>query len=99
MERPLEPEEAVHFGQPISILRADPDAPKPTRKGARPPPRLLRGHGGTDDFPSLTRFVETALAAGPEEGFVRAELPKISLPDKPKKVRSPHARDLTATEP
>ena len=54
----LEPEEAVHFGQAVSLLRADPEAPKPTRKGARPAPRLLRGYGGAEDFPSLARFVE-----------------------------------------
>jgi len=85
----LEPEEAVHFGQAISMLRADPEAPKPTRKGARPPPRLLRGYDGAEDLPSISRFVERALEAAPDEGFVRAELPTLSVPEKPKKAPKP----------
>ena len=46
----LEPEEAVHFGQPTSLMRADPDAPRPTRKGARPP-RTAQGLGGSGGPP------------------------------------------------
>ena len=49
----LEPEEAVFFGKRHSLLRADPDAPKP-RKGAKPAPRLLRAHAGEEDVPTLT---------------------------------------------
>ena len=82
----LEPEEAVHFGQPISLLRADPEAPRPTRKGARPAPRLLRGYDGADDFPSLSRFLEKGLEATADGGgFVRSELPNVKVPDKPKR--------------
>jgi len=89
----LEPEEAVHFGQAVSLLRADPEAPKPTRKGARPAPRLLRGYGGAEDFPSLARFVEKGLEMSHEEAgsFVRAELPALSVPQKPKQARKPKA--------
>ena len=86
----LEPEEAVHFGQPISLLRADPEAPKPTRKGARPAPRLLRGYDGADDFPSLSRFIEKGLeAAADGGGFVRSELPSVKVPEKPKRQPKP----------
>ena len=90
----LEPEEAVHFGKAISLLRADPDAPKPTRKGARPPPRLLRGYSGEEDFSSIASFVEFGLSAGADDAdgegkaFVRAELPSIKLPER-KKERKP----------
>ena len=88
----LEPEEEVHFGKAVSLLRADPDAPRPTRRGARPPPRLLSGYGGAEDVPSLSRFVEQGLAASAaadgasELGFVRAELPTLTVPEKPKRA-------------
>lgn len=87
----LEPEEAVHFGKAISLLRADPDAPKPTRKGARPAPRLLKGYDGSDDVPSLSRFLDKGLAASADEPgeFVRAELPSVKVPEKPKKPKKP----------
>lgn len=102
----LEPEEAAHFGKAISMLRADPDAPKPSRKGARPPPRLLRGYTGESDFPSLSRFVENTLALGPDEAdgegkaFVRAELPSVKIPERPKKAKKPKAdkKDASAGE-
>ena len=86
----LEPEEAVHFGQTTSLLRADPEAPRPSRKGARPPPRLLKGYDGSEDFPSLSRSLEKAIEADPSEGgFVRAELPTVKIPERPKKEKKP----------
>ena len=85
---------AKHFGQRNSFMRLDPDAPKPTRKGQRPAPRLLRGYSGEEDLPSMTRFLELAVAADPEsevrevaEGFVRAELPKLTAKQKPSKPK------------
>lgn len=90
----LEEDEAKHFGQRNSFMRLDPDAPKPTRKGQRPAPRLLRGYSGEEDLPSMTRFLELAVAADPEsevrevaEGFVRAELPKLTAKQKPSKPK------------
>jgi hypothetical protein len=83
----LEEEEAKHFGAPTALLRADPEAPRATRKGARPAPRLLRGFVGSEDLPSLSRFVEKALDAPVDEegGFVRSPLPTLTAPAKPKK--------------
>ena len=94
----LEEEEAKHFGQRTSLLRADPDAPRPTRKGAKPPPRMLQGYSGSEDLPSLSRFVEGALAAEATEGSVRVELPTLTSREKakpPKKQKSsaPSAND------
>ena len=48
------------------------------------PPRLLRGFGGDEDLPSLSRFVTASLAA--TEGFMATEFPKVSAPVKPKKA-------------
>ena len=63
MGETLEEAEAKHFGKPTALMRPDPEAPKPTRKGARPAPRLLRGYTGEEDLPSLSRFVEKAVDA------------------------------------
>ena len=87
----LEPEEAVHFGQPTSLMRADPDAPRPTRKGARPPPRLLKGYGGAEDLPSLSRFLDKALdepADAADGAYVRSPLPTITIKERPKKPKA-----------
>ena len=84
----LEEEEAKQFGQRTSLLRADPEAPRPTRKGARPAPRLLRGYGGEEDLPSLSRFVEQGLSASVEDGWMRAQLPTLTAKAKPKKPKA-----------
>ena len=86
----LEPEEAVFFGKRHSLLRADPDAPKP-RKGAKPAPRLLRAHAGEEDVPSLSTFIEAALAQEPlywpDDGFVRSPLPTLTALEQPKEKK------------
>ena len=66
----------------VSFLKYDSEAPK-GRKGSMPP-RLLRGFGGDEDLPSLSRFVTASLAA--TEGFMATEFPKVSAPVKPKKA-------------
>jgi hypothetical protein len=82
----LEEEEAQHFGQRVSFLKYDSEAAR-GRKGS-PPPRLLRGFGGDEDLPSLSRFVTASLAA--TEGFMTTEFPKIAAPVKPKKAATPN---------
>ena len=87
----LEPEEAIHFGQSTSLLRADPEAPRPTRKGAKPAPRLLKGHGGSEDLPSLSRFLDKALDEPAETAggaYVLSPLPTITIKERPKKEAS-----------
>ena len=95
----LEPEEAAFFGQRHSVLRPDPEAPKPTRKGARPPPRLLRAFGGAEDLPSLSRFVDDALGAPADSGWMRTPLPALTAKRalKPKREKK-EKRALTAEE-
>jgi len=82
----LEEEEARHFGRRVSLLRADPAAPKATRKGARPAPRRLRGFDGAEDLPSLSRFLEQALDSPADEGFIASPVPKLDVVVKPKPV-------------
>ena len=84
----LEEGEARHFGASVSLLLRDPDA-VPPRKGA-PAPRLLRGFGGEQDFPSLDRFVSRALAAT-DDDFVRTPLPTVAAVAKKKKTPSARA--------
>lgn len=101
----LDEDEAQHFGRRNSFLRADPDAPKPTRKNSRPAPRLLRGFTGEEDLPSLTRFLELATTAEPEsevrevaEGFVRAELPTITAKQKPPRQKKVKAKGAASSQ-
>jgi len=82
----LEEEEARHFGRRVSLLRADPAAPKATRKGARPAPRRLRGFDGAEDLPSLSRFLEQALDSPADEGFIASPVPKLDVVVKLKPV-------------
>jgi len=85
----LEEEEAQHFGQRVSFLKYDAEAPR-ARKGARPP-RLLRGFGGDEDLPSLSRFVTASLAA--TEGFMATPLPTVSSPAREKKAKAASPND------
>lgn len=94
----LEEEEAKHFGQRNSFLRADPEAPR-QRKGARPAPRLLRGFTGEEDLPSLTKFLDFAVDADPEVGgFVRSELPTLTPLKQQKKKEKKQKREPTAND-
>ena len=52
----LEEEEAQYFGKRVSLLRADPTAPKRTHKGQRPAPRLLRAFSGVRHAQSPIRL-------------------------------------------
>jgi len=84
----LEPEEEAFFGKRTSMLRLDPEAPKPTRKNPKPAPRLLRAFDGAEDTPSLSKFVEEALAAAPDESyFLKSPIPALTVTAKPKKEK------------
>ncbi|KAL1495227.1 hypothetical protein AB1Y20_017090 [Prymnesium parvum] len=73
----LEEDEQKHFGARVTLIRPDPTAP-PTRKGARPAPRIIRGFAGEEDYPSLARFIKQGLEASPDDtNQVRAQLPSI----------------------
>lgn len=83
----LEEEEAVHFGKRISLLRMDPESP-PTKK-QQTPARLLRGFGGEEDLPSLSRFVSSSLILpADDDGWMRTALPTLNATTnkKPKKT-------------
>ena len=84
----LEPEEAEHFGRRVSLLKYDPEAPKSSGKGGKPSPRLLRGFGGEEDLPSLSRFLERALADSSSDGYMNAEFPTVAVAAKEKKAPS-----------
>ena len=62
--------------------RTMPEAPRPTRKGAKPAPRLLKGYSGAGDLPSLSRFLDkgsTFISGKASEGFSDKELRDLVL--------------------
>ena len=81
--------QAQHFGQRVSFLKYDSEAAR-GRKGS-PPPRLLRGFGGDEDLPSLSRFITASLAA--TDGFMTTEFPKVAV------ASSPHPNPKLSTHP
>ena len=74
-----------HPHRRVSFLKYDSEAAR-GRKGS-PPPRLLRGFGGDEDLPSLSRFVTASLAA--TEGFMTTEFPKIAVTSSPEPGAEP----------
>jgi len=90
----LEEDEARHLGKRVSLLAPDPDAPP--KKGKKPeplPPRLLRGHGGEEDLPSLSRFLTRAVEKGlAEDDRMSTLLPQLVVPEKKKKSEPKESR-------
>jgi len=89
----LEPDEARHLGKTVSFFKPDPEVL--SAAGKKPPslsaPRLLRGFSGDEDLPSLSLFLQRALDAPDDEGFMRTPLPTILAPEKKKAAANDNA--------
>ena len=95
----LEDDEAQHLGQRASFVKPDPEMRAGKGKQRESAPRLLRGFGGSEDLPSLSLFVERALAASGDEGFIRSNLPQVLVAvKKPEAPKGAKASKATPTD-